>query len=127
MDNRHFDELVRKAKAYNHQSVAYAETQLWASRDIGISMTDIKLAIQVARGQKTKTDDKTILYILSNDSDFLTAERELKAAVSKMIDAQIKLQERCGLDAAQSNRILEAMTQNVKEQLFTETLLRNIW
>ena len=120
MNNDKFNRLVEKAKQLNIYSEKYAQSQLWASRDSDTSIIDIEMAVNVARNNIRKAEDKKILYSLSNDSEFLSAERDLKIAVSKLVDAQIKITQRYNADAAQSNRILEIMTTKIKEILFTE-------
>lgn len=118
-----FNRLVDKAKQYNSYSESYAQSLMYASRNETTGISEIAQAINKARGLEHKKTDNELFYILINDAEFGSAEKELKQAVSKLVDVQIKIHERYNLTARESNIMLERMCNDLKLHLFTKTKL----
>lgn len=120
MNSIEFNKLVETAKKASHFSDAYIQSMMWANRNQDTSLEDIRLAINHARGEENKTDTKTLLYYLTSNIEFLKAEQELKAAASKLIDLQKRMEQRYMLSPQQSTEVLTQMCEGVKTGLFTK-------
>ncbi len=119
-----FEELIGKAKQYNDFSIEFAENKLYASRDIGVTITDIKNALTVARTQPKEYTFKELMYKLANSAEFQKLEYELRQKALDIIDHQIAFAKRYSLDIKQNNEIFDALVTFLKENLFTAEKLR---
>jgi hypothetical protein len=113
-----YNELVEKAKLYNHLGLGKAEEELKKACGNEYPEPAIEIALFNARGLYMPRSISELMYLFANSEEYQQLEQDIFSAIKKLFVLLIDFDKMHNINAKQSNEILERVSKHLTSNLF---------